>query len=58
MYHKRYQNAIKFSYGSIHRTHLQIYISGKKLTGYQILYRLYTILAYMYNLIKDIKYKF
>ena len=35
---------------------MQIYISEKKiLTPYQILY---TLLAYMYTLIKDIKYKF
>ena len=36
--------------------HMQIYMSEKKiLTPYQILY---TLLAYMYKLIKDIKYKF
>ena len=36
--------------------HMQIYILEKKILSlYQILY---TLLAYMYKLIKDIKYKF
>ena len=39
----------------ISMTHAKLHFRKKNLTPYQILY---TFLAYMYKLIKDIKYKF